>query len=153
MKSKLSTLNLKKGSIVFLYGNWNGNERTTIDFYIQEYKVHSIGNKRCYLLINEDINSKESFNCNYEMNSALTTDQVLEDCSNYVAEYVEAETKRIADQVESAVEYHKNNPNQYKDAHNKYVILMKATTKNLNSAPKRIVVNPYSSKTPSIINL
>lgn len=142
MKATLNSLNLKKGNKVFLFGNWNGDADTTVDFYVQEYTIHSIGKKRCYFLINEDINSKKEYNCANELNIALSAEQVLEDCKNYIPEYVTREIKQYEWKIESW---------GHRDKY--YATSIGKLISNLNTAPKRIIINPYSSDIREIINL
>ena len=79
----LNDLNLKKGNTVFLYGNWNGSEKSTVDFFIQQYTIHSIGKKRCYLIYGEDVNSRRDYSWTQDMQVALTREETVAKCNAY----------------------------------------------------------------------
>lgn len=132
----LNNFNLKKGDIIFLFGNWNGNEKETVDFYIQQYTVHSIGKKRCYLLYNNDINSRKEYSCNRDINAALTLEEAIEKCKVYQVEYTEEELKNYKQKITNY------------SGEKKYVENIKKASDNLMYAKQRILVNPYSTDKP-----
>jgi hypothetical protein len=135
MKTTLNNLNLKKGSKVFLYGNWNGSEQTTIDFFIQEYTVHSIGKKRCYLLIDGDINSKKHYDTNHGINAALSLDEALNNCRMYIPKFIENEIEHFNSRIKDS------------NANTQYINLMKKSLNNVITAQQRIILNTYSKNT------
>lgn len=139
MKTTLNSLNLKKGNTVFIFGNWNGNEGRNIDFYIQEYTIHSIGKKRCYLIYNDDTNSRREYSSTSEMNIAITFEEAIIKCKEYQLLYTENQLKECELKLS-------------KFANNKqYVALTQRIFNNLNTAPQRILINPYTSENPKII--
>lgn len=152
MKAKLNSLNLKKGNTIFLYGNWNGNEKLTVDFFIQEYTVHSIGKVRCYLLIDGDVNSKKSFNTDWqELNVALTYEQAINDCKSYIPEYIKRENLVYNNRIESNNKLEYNH--RFVEQRKQYNDMIEGFIKNINSAKNNIVINPYSKIKGEIIAL
>jgi hypothetical protein len=83
--------NLKKGDKVFLFGSWNGFETRTIQFYVQEYTIHSIGKKQCYLIIGDDVLSRQSFYCEHPYGIATTQEKATELCALLMDEIISTE--------------------------------------------------------------
>jgi len=135
----LNSLKLKKGQTVFLFASWNGVKNKTIDFNVQEYTIHSIGKKRCYLLFNDDINAKREINCENSINVELSLDAAISECKLFIPNFIKNE---IEDR-----EYRINKWNNNID----YVNMMKEEIQNLQTAQKRIIFNQFS--TDDLINV
>lgn len=142
MNATLNSLNLKKGDTIFLYGNWNGNENATIDFYIQKYIIYSIGKKRCYLLYNAEDTTRKEYNCTNELNIALTLEAAKIDCIEYIPGYISRESKGYLWRIEN---WGKNNK--------QYCALIEKMYTNITTASVRVLINPFKNDTPEIINL
>ena len=113
--------------------SWNGHKEKEMTFYVQEYQIHSIGKKRCYLLFNNDVNSKKEYSCTWEMNVALTKDEATELCKKYIPEYINHEKEGYEFRI------NRNSDNK------QYVELMKEYLNNLLSIPQNIIFNPYTA--------
>jgi uncharacterized protein YeeX (DUF496 family) len=133
MTTTLNSLKLKKGDTVFIFGNWNGHREKEMTFYVQEYQIHSIGKKRCYLLFNNDVNSKKEYCCRSEMNVALTKYEATELCKQYIQKYI----NREKEDYEFRIDRHNGNK--------QYVELMKEYLNNLLTIPQNIIFNPYTA--------
>lgn len=142
MKTTLNNLNLKKGQEVFFFGTWSGNEGETIDFYIQEFTVHSIGKVRAYLLIDNDINVKRSFSSDNYINAELTFDAAIESCKKFIPEHIQTE-----------IEWYTIRSTKGTESEQYYRNCMIKILNNLKTAKHRLFLNPYSKTNKQIINL
>lgn len=141
--AKLIELKLKKGDTVFLYGSWNGHENTTIDFYIQEYTIHSIGKSRCYLLYGNNINSKKEYCSISEIKAAINMSDALGKCKEFQPDY-----------IDDAIKYYErmlNNVDRNKDYNKSYIEHIERILNNLKNAERRIIINPYTDKSKKIL--
>ena len=111
MKTQLTTQStfndykLKKGDKVFLFGNWNGYENVTNQWYIQEYTIHSIGKKRCYLIIGEDRMSKQEYYCDFKYGIATTLEKAQELCKTFIEESIKIQIEDYTWRAENWRDY------------------------------------------------
>lgn len=129
----LNELKLKKGDTLFIYGNWNGDQQETIDFFIQEYTIHSIGKIRCYLIYNNNVNTKKEYSSTLKINAALTLEDAAIKCKEYQAQYSAAELKNYDWRINNSTD-------------KRYIDLILKMRDNLIKAPQRVLLNPYITK-------
>jgi hypothetical protein len=133
MTTALSTFNqhnFNKGDKVFLFSIWNRFEDPTIQYFIQEYTIHSIGKKQCYLIIGDDVMSKRTFYCEYPYGIATTKEQATELCAQLMEE-------QIAQEI-SIYEWRKNNWNNYSEIANRIIL-------NCKTANREMLFNPFNN--------
>jgi hypothetical protein len=128
-RSTFNQHNFKKGDKVFLFASYNGFESPTITFYVQEYTIYSIGKKQCYLIIENDVLSKNAFYCDFEYGIAKTQEQAVQICNKVMIE-------DIAENI-SRYEWRKEN---WKD----YSITADKMIANCKTAKTEIIFNPLN---------
>lgn len=121
--------NLKKGDKVFLFAIWNDFEKPTIQFYVQEYTIYSIGKKQCYLIIGDDVLSRKAFYCEHPYGIATTLEKANELCAQLMDE-------DIANEI-STYEWRKNNWKNYSDFAERFIL-------NCKTANREILFNPFN---------
>ena len=132
MTTARSTFNqhsFKKGDKVFLFKSWNGFEKSCITYYIQEYTIHSIGKKQCYLIIGDDMLSKNAFYCNFPYGIASSQEEAIQLCNQLMDEEI---AKQIAD-----YEWRKDNWKNYSEIADRIIA-------NCKTAKREIIFNPYN---------
>lgn len=132
MENLLSTFNqhnLKKGDKVFLFGQWNGFEEKTIQFFVQEYTIYSIGKKQCYLIIQNDILSKRAYYCDFNYGISKTEKQAIELLNQNMNELIENNI--------STYEWRKKNWDDYSKIADPIIL-------NCKTAKREIIFNPLN---------
>ena len=129
--SHFTEQNLKKGDSIYISAACGGHTSSTIQYSVQEYKVHSIGKKRMYLIIGDDVMSKKAYLYDWTYGFAKTQEQAIELCSNLYKEYIEGVTNDVIE---------KNSYNKI-DWYNKLLVEI---VENCKTAKLEILINPKS---------
>ena len=123
--------NLKIGDTIYISRSCNGFEKSTIEYSVQEYKVHSIGKKRMYLVIGDDIMSKKSYSSDFDYGFSKTQEEAIELCSVLYKDVVESITNRM---IETPANLQFNS----------YKLYLMDILENCKTAKFEIVINPQS---------
>ena len=136
MKTTINQSNLKKGDVIYLTGNWNGNEKETIDFMIEKYVVTACGKKQCYMISESDgTKAKRAFYCDQFINliKDIDFDQVIEAAKEISFNYIKENIENLeANVTHYLIKY----PNEFK-----YIERTKKNIDNLKTAPMRFLIN------------
>jgi hypothetical protein len=86
--TKYTEHNFKKGDKVYELDICSSLSKPTIKIGVQEYTIHSIGKKRMYLTIGDDIMSKYSYLSCFRYAFAKTQEEAIELCSSFMIDCI-----------------------------------------------------------------